>query len=169
MTADERLLPLAPDLAAAPVFAIRKSWVDTEAGIGMVQIQYAWTPSGEQPDWEAAEETILHPHPDLPGLRSAVLEVPRFVNGSATYALHHFFFVIRGTDRITSPIFTEDIVAREIILRRPGRGLHLGGGGVAGRPGLVRPLRSQLHRGDDGWPFLRNPRRGCTSRTSGHL
>lgn len=114
MTADERLLPLAPDLAAAPVFAIRKSWVDTEAGIGMVQIHYAWTPSGEQPDWEAAEETILQPHPDLPGLRSAVLEVPRFVNGSPTYALHHFFFVIRGTDRITSPIFTEDIVAREI-------------------------------------------------------
>ena len=38
-----------PDLAAAPVFAIRKSWVDTEAGIGMVQIQYAWTPLSEQP------------------------------------------------------------------------------------------------------------------------
>lgn len=105
--------------SAGPVFSLRKSWVDTEPGIEMVQIRYAWTPPGGQPDWDRGEEAVLRPH-DLPGLRTAVLEVPRFVDGSATYALHHFFFVARRTGQTTTAIFTEDVVASEVSYRDDG-------------------------------------------------
>jgi hypothetical protein len=50
----------------------------------------------------------------MPALRTAVLDVPRFVDGATDYSLHHFFFVVSVTDRAASPVFTEDIVAREI-------------------------------------------------------
>jgi hypothetical protein len=97
-----------------PVFGLRKTWADPGPGIAMVQIQYVWTPAGAEPDWANAEEAVLAPEAGTPGLRTAVLEVPRFVNGAADYALHHFFFVVGANDRTASPVFTEDVVAREI-------------------------------------------------------
>jgi hypothetical protein len=103
-----------PDGSARPVFALRKSWVDTEPGIEIVQVRYAWTVPGGRPDWDLGEEAVLQPRADVPGLRSAVVEVPRFVAGSPAYALHHFFFVIRRTGQTTMGIFTEDVVAREV-------------------------------------------------------
>jgi hypothetical protein len=57
---------------------------------------------------------VLVPEPGTAGLRTAVLEVPRFVDGAADYALHHFFFVVGANDRTSSPVFTEDVVAREL-------------------------------------------------------
>lgn len=115
MTTDALPQPPAPGRRAEPVFSLRKMWRDTEPGISMVQIQYAWTPSGEQPDWDSAAEAVLFRLPDGSGLRSALLEIPRYVSGSPSFALHHFFFVIRGTARIATPAFTEDIVAREVV------------------------------------------------------
>jgi hypothetical protein len=96
------------------MFALRKSWLDTEPGIDMVQVRYAWTVPGGKPDWDKGEEAVLQPQVDVPGLRSAVLEVPRFVDGSPAYALHHFFFVVRRTGQTTTTILTEDVVAREV-------------------------------------------------------
>jgi hypothetical protein len=97
-----------------PVFGLRKTWVDSGPGIAMVQIHYTWTPPGTAPDWANAEEAVLAPQPGAPGLRTAVLEVPRFVDGATDYSLHHFFFVVGASDRAASSVFTEDIVAREI-------------------------------------------------------
>jgi hypothetical protein len=100
--------------AGLPVFGLRKTWVDPGPGIAMVQLHYAWTPSGAEPDWADGEEAVLAPQPGVPGLRTAVVEVPRFVDGATDYSLHHFFFVVSANDRAASPVFTEDIVAREI-------------------------------------------------------
>jgi hypothetical protein len=98
-----------------PVFGLRKTWVDPGPGVAMVQIQYTWTPLGGTPDWANAEETVLVPEAGAPGLRTAVLELPRSVEGAPDYALHHFFFVVGGNDDAASPVFTEDIVAREVV------------------------------------------------------
>jgi hypothetical protein len=97
-----------------PVFGLRKVWVDPGPGIAMVQVHYTWTPAGGDPDWADAEEAVLAPQDGSPGLRTAVLDVPRFVAGSADYSLHHFFFVVGGSDRTSSPVFTEDVVGREV-------------------------------------------------------
>ena len=113
-----------PDLAAAvaagrraeqqQLFGLRKTWVDPEPGIELVQLHYAWTRPGEQPDFEAGETRVLTPAAASPGLRTAVLEVPRRLDGRHEYLLHHFFFVVRGTEWQSSPVFTEEIVAREV-------------------------------------------------------
>jgi hypothetical protein len=100
--------------ASLPVFGLRKTWVDPGPGIAMVQIHYTWTPLGRDPDWADAEEAVLAPQPDAPLVRSAVLEVPRFVDGAANYSLHHFFFVVATPDQTASPVFTEDVVCREV-------------------------------------------------------
>lgn len=119
MTTDAHLQPSAPGGRAEPILALRKTWRDTEPGISMVQIQYAWTPTGDDPDWDSAAETVLLRIPDAWGLRTAVLEVPRFVSGSPNFTLHHFFFIIRGTDRIATQHYSEDIVAREVVYEDP--------------------------------------------------
>jgi hypothetical protein len=95
-----------------PVVALRKTWLDHRPGIAMVQIHYTWTPLGAAPDWAEAEEQVLAPQGGP--LRTAVLDVPREVDGRADYALHHFFFVVTAQDRAASPIFTEEIVSREV-------------------------------------------------------
>jgi hypothetical protein len=102
-----------------PVFGLRKTWVDPGPGIAMVQIHYAWAPPGAEPDWANAEEAVLAPRAEMPALRTAVLDVPRFVDGATDYSLHHFFFVVGAGDRQASPVFTEDIVAREITYEDP--------------------------------------------------
>jgi hypothetical protein len=96
----------------APVFALRKTWIDPGPGIAMVQIHYTWSPLGAPPDWAGAEELVLAPQGGP--VRSAVLEVPRSVDGATDYTLHHFFFVVSADGRAASPAFTEDIAAREV-------------------------------------------------------
>ena len=59
--------------------SLRRTWVDPAPGIEMVQIHYAWTPAGGQPDWEDVDTRVLTPSDASPGLRSAVIEVPRRV------------------------------------------------------------------------------------------
>ena len=34
------------------LFGLRKTWVDPTPGIEMVQVHYAWTPPGQDPDWD---------------------------------------------------------------------------------------------------------------------
>jgi len=42
-------------------FYIKKTYVDTEPGIELVNIHYTWTPLGEMPNWEAHRETRMMP------------------------------------------------------------------------------------------------------------
>ena len=92
----------------APVFGLRKTWLDPGPGISLVLIHYTWSARGAQPDWAGAEQLVLAPHAGP--LRTAVLEVPRAAGG----ALHHFYFVVGADDRTASPVFAEDVVAREV-------------------------------------------------------
>ena len=39
----------------APVFGLRKSWLDPGPGIAMVQVHYTCSPTGTAPDWTDAE------------------------------------------------------------------------------------------------------------------
>jgi hypothetical protein len=121
------------------LFGLRRTWVDPGPGIEMVQLQYAWTRPGEEPDWEAADMRVLTPSGASPGVRTAVIEVPRQVDGSHEYLLHHFFFVVRGTDWRSSPVVTEQIVAREVSYEdTEGRWTSVGiGWGVS--PGAPEP------------------------------
>jgi hypothetical protein len=96
------------------LFALRKTWFDPAPGIEMVQLHFAWTAPGQEPDWESADTRVLTPNATSPGLRTAVIEVPRQVDGSREYLLHHFFYVVRGTEWVSSPVFTEEIVTREV-------------------------------------------------------
>jgi hypothetical protein len=108
-------------------FGLRKTWVDTGPGIEMVQLHYAWTGPGQEPDWEAADSRVLTPSAASPGLRSAVIEAPRQFDGGREYLLHHFFFVVQGTEWVSSPVFTEEVVAREVSYEDgEGRWTHVG-------------------------------------------
>ena len=135
-------------------FGLRKTWVDPAPGIEMVQLHYAWTAAGQEPDWEQADTRVLTPNDVSPGLRTAVIEAPRQVEGSREYLLHHFFFVVRGTEWVSSPVFTEEIVAREITYEdTDGRWTHVGvGWGVS--PGLAQlAAPNYTAAAMDGLPF----------------
>jgi hypothetical protein len=102
-------------LFEGPLFGLRKAWVDPVPGIEMVQIHYAWSPVGGDPDWDDADSMVLAADAERPGVRSAVLDVPRAVAGEPEYALHHFFFVVRGTDRDSSPVVTEVVTPHDVV------------------------------------------------------
>ncbi|HJY82480.1 MAG TPA: hypothetical protein VKK81_15545 [Candidatus Binatia bacterium] len=42
-------------------FYIKRTYVDSEPGIELVNIHYTWTPPGEMPNWEAHRETRMMP------------------------------------------------------------------------------------------------------------
>jgi len=96
----------------APVFGLRKTWIDPGPGIAMVQAHYTWSAVGAEPDWTEAEQVVLAPRGGP--VRTAVFEVPRTVGGETSFALHHFFFVVTANDRAASPVFTEDIASAEV-------------------------------------------------------
>jgi hypothetical protein len=124
------------------LFGLRKTWFDPAPGIEMVQMHFAWTPPGQDPDWEAADSRVMTPNPASPRLRTAVIEAPRQLDGIREYLLHHFFFVVRGTDWVSSPVFTEEIVTREVTYTDDdGRWTHVGlAWGVSpGDPTLAAP------------------------------
>jgi hypothetical protein len=124
------------------LFGLRKTWFDPAPGIEMVQLHFAWTLPGQEPDWEAADSRVMTPNDASPRLRTAVIEAPRQLDGSREYLLHHFFFVVRGTDWVSTSVFTEEIVTREITFEDPtGDWTHVGiAWGVSpGPPGQAAP------------------------------
>ncbi|MGY1617442.1 hypothetical protein ACI797_11950 [Geodermatophilus sp. SYSU D00691] len=136
------------------LFGLRKTWFDPAPGIEMVQLHFAWTRPGEEPDWEEADSRVMTPSETAPRLRMAVIEAPRQLDGSREYLLHHFFFVVRGTDWVSSPVFTEEIVAREVShVDDDGRWTHVGiAWGVSpGDPALAAPNYTAAAM--DGLPF----------------
>jgi len=124
------------------LFGLRKTWFDPAPGIEMVQLHFAWTRPGEEPDWEGADSRVMTPSEASPRMRTAVIEAPRQLDGSREYLLHHFFYVVRGTDWVSSPVFTEEIVTQEVLYTdEDGKWTHVGiAWGVSpGDPSLAAP------------------------------
>jgi len=98
------------------VFQLTKVWVDQEPGIGMVEIRYLWSPLGEPARWEGQEEEeVMTAVPNTnPQVRQAVIEIPRYIDDKDSYQLHYRFVVVRQGREEFSPIFTEEIGAREV-------------------------------------------------------
>ncbi len=98
------------------MFQLTKVWTDQEPGIGMVEIRYLWSPLGEAARWEGQEDAeVLAVVPDTnPRVRQAVIEIPRYLNEKDSYQLHYRFVVVRNGREEFSPIFSEEIVAREV-------------------------------------------------------
>jgi hypothetical protein len=129
-------------------FYMKKSFVDTEPGIDLVNIHYTWTPLGQLPNWDEHRETRAMPRggvlvrgmggttvdesghyvqtqtetiqiPD-DGVRRKIIRLPNSIpdpsSGSLAehYAFHHYFEVFRGGRREGSPLYTEEIVTKEI-------------------------------------------------------
>ena len=106
------------------MFQLTKMWIDQEPGIAMVEIRYLWSPLGEPARWEGQEEEeVLSVVPNTtPQVRQAVIEIPRYLNDKDSYQLHYRYVVVRQGREEFSPVFTEEIVAREVPhLDREGR------------------------------------------------
>jgi len=129
-------------------FYIKRTYIDPDPDIELVNIHYTWTPLGELPNWEAHRETRMMPRGgvlvrgmggttvdeagqyvqtaseriELPddGIRRKVLRLPKDLLDPATgryvehYAFHHYFEVFRRGKREQSPLYTEDIVSKEV-------------------------------------------------------
>jgi hypothetical protein len=129
-------------------FYMKRSYVDTQPGIELVNIHYTWTPVGQQPDWDAHRETRVMPRGgvlvrgfggttvaesgdyvqtlsqtvELPddGIRRKVIRLPRDVFDPTTgqyvehYALHHYFEIFCEGQREMSPVYTEEVVSKEV-------------------------------------------------------
>ncbi|MBI3300748.1 MAG: hypothetical protein HYZ72_01520 [Deltaproteobacteria bacterium] len=98
------------------MFQLTKLWIDQEPGIEMVEIRYLWSPLGEPARWEGQEEEeVMSVVPNTtPQVRQAVIEIPRYLNDKDSYQLHYRFVVVRWGREEFSPVFTEEIVAREV-------------------------------------------------------
>lgn len=98
------------------MFQLTKVWIDQEPGIEMVEIRYTWSPLGIPVTWDGQEEaevmTVVQ-NTD-PRVRQAVIEIPRYLNDQDTYQLHHQFVFVKGGREQFSPIFAEEIVARDV-------------------------------------------------------
>ncbi|HZQ79114.1 MAG TPA: hypothetical protein VFE55_17390 [Acidimicrobiia bacterium] len=98
------------------MFQLTKVWVDPGPGVESMEIRYVWCASGGQPAWDGTEEAeVMVPVPGTdPCVRTATLEIPRYVEGSDCYLLHYRFGP--GGEHVDgySPVFTEEIVAREV-------------------------------------------------------
>lgn len=129
-------------------FYLKKTFVDYEPSIDLVNIHYTWTPLGQLPNWEAHHETRAMPRGGVflrglggttvddsghytetsvetiqltdDGVRRKVIRLPNEIQDPASgkytdnYAFHHYFEIFRGGKREQSPLFTEEIVSREI-------------------------------------------------------
>lgn len=98
------------------MFQLTKVWIDQEPGIEMVEIRYLWSPVGEPARWEGQEEAdVMTVVPNTnPRVRQGVIEIPRYVNGQDSYQLHYRFVFVKDGREQFSPIFTEEVVAREV-------------------------------------------------------
>src|SRR5260370_7729618 len=99
------------------MFQLTKVWVDPSPDFENVEIRYKWSPLGEFPKFEGDEESevmAVVPNPN-PRVRQAILEIPRYLKNKDNYSFH-YQFIPGGTNRAPmSPIFTEEIVAQEVV------------------------------------------------------
>lgn len=98
------------------MFQLTKTWVDPEPGIDTMEIRYTWCANGESPTWDGTEEAeVMVPVPGTdPCMRTATLEVPRYLHGHDCYLLHYRFGPGGEHADGYSPVFTEEIAAGEV-------------------------------------------------------
>jgi hypothetical protein len=98
------------------MFQLTKVWVDPAPGIDTIEIRYTWSAHGESPRWDGDEDAeVMRPVPNTsPLVRTADLEIPRYVNGQDSYLVHYRFGP--GGEHIEgwSPVITEAITALEV-------------------------------------------------------
>jgi len=99
------------------MFQLTKVWIDPRPNFENVEIRYKWSPLGEQVTFKGDEDCeVMAAVPNTnPTVRRAILEIPRYLNDKDNY-LFHYQFIPGGTQGQgpLSPIFTEEIVAREV-------------------------------------------------------
>ncbi len=98
------------------MFQLTKIWVDQDPGVEMVEIRYLWAPLGEPARWDGQEETevLSVVSNTMPRVRQAIIEIPRYLNQKDSYQLHYRFVYVQGGREEFSPIYTDEIVAREV-------------------------------------------------------
>jgi hypothetical protein len=99
------------------MFQLTKVWVDPSPEFENVEIRYKWSPLGEFPKFEGDEEAeVMAVVPNTkPRVRQAILEIPRYLKNKDNYSFH-YQFIPGGTNRAPmSPIFTEEIMAQEVV------------------------------------------------------
>ena len=98
------------------MFQLTKVWVDPGPGVESMEIRYTWCPPGGEPPWDGDEEAeVMTPVAGTdPCVRTATLEIPRYVDGNPSYLLHYRFGP--GGEHVDgySPVMTEEIVSREV-------------------------------------------------------
>jgi hypothetical protein len=98
------------------VFQLTKVFVDPGPGVETMEIRYTWCGPGSEPHWDGDEEAeVMAPVPGTdPCVRTATLDIPRYVDGSDSYRLHYRFGP--GGEHINgySPVMVDEIVAREV-------------------------------------------------------
>jgi hypothetical protein len=157
-------------LLEGPRFGLRKTWVDPVPGIEMVQVHYACSAVGQDPDWDDAESMVLMPDAGPPGSRSAVIDVPRSLPGASEYALHHFFFVVHGTERTTTPVVTEVVAPHDVVYEdRDGTYTHVGLVWAVQSPGDVQDPTNYTTASLDGLDFAPDEDRAGGTDTAAPL
>lgn len=98
------------------MFALAKLWTDTSPEPHPVEISYTCTEPGRLPKWAGEEDTeVMVPAADTnPAARRAIIEIPRYLNGSDRFLLHYRFGRAGAARNGLSPVFTEEICAREV-------------------------------------------------------
>jgi hypothetical protein len=98
------------------MFQLTKVWVDPGPGVDTMEIRYTWCPPGSEPGWDGDEEAeVMTPVAGTdPSVRTATLEIPRYVDGNPSYLLHYRFGP--GGEHVDgySSVITEEIVSREV-------------------------------------------------------
>jgi hypothetical protein len=98
------------------VFQLTKTWVDPEPGIDTIEIRWTWSAADKPASWEEneASEIMSVVAGTNPAVRTAEVEIPRYVDGKDSYLFHYRF--CRGGEHMEgwSPVFTEEIVTREL-------------------------------------------------------
>jgi hypothetical protein len=98
------------------MFALTKLWTDPGPDRDPLEIVYTCTEPGQSPRWAGEEETELMTAADgaNSAVRQATVEIPRYLAGKDRYLLHYRFRRPGLNGQGLSPVFTDEICAREV-------------------------------------------------------
>lgn len=98
------------------MFQLTKVWVDPVPGFDTMEIRYTWSAPGAEARWDGDEEAeVMAPVPGTePCVRTATLEIPRYVDGVPSYLLHYRFGPGGEHMEGYSTVITDEIVSREV-------------------------------------------------------
>ncbi len=127
---------------------LKKEFYDSVDGIESVTIHYTWTPRGSAPDWSVHRESRLMPAGEYlktgvgevakygppapsvpqyvhPRLRKKILKLPNEIYDEPTgawtgnYLLHYYYEIVRDGQTHYSPVYTDEIATREVVVVDP--------------------------------------------------